>query len=152
MNTRLLLPLLLLATPPAFASSTRPLAPLPGTANPLALAAPADPDHFTFVLAGDNRSTGRHIPPPPTAGQIFAETRLLQPALVVWTGDAIYGSDDTPGEATAEYDTFLAQAVRAATPVYNSPGNHEIFDRPELAALYEAKMGRLYGSFDYGHS
>ena len=92
------------------------------------------------------------MPIPPTAGRIFEEMRLLQPAFTLWTGDSIYGSDDTVGEAEAEYHVFLADAAKSNTPIFNAPGNHEIFDRPELAALYEKCMGRLYGSFDYGHS
>jgi hypothetical protein len=143
---------LLLLTFPCLADTTRPLLPLPtGSARRLPVQ-PIDPDHFTFVVSGDNRSTGRGNPMPPTAGQIFAELRLLQPAFVLWTGDSIYGSDETVGEAEAEYDAFLGLAAHAALPVYSAPGNHEIFDRPDLAALYETKMGRLYGSFDYGNT
>ena len=98
-----------------------------------------------YVCRGGRQSLRRRgaFPMPPTAGQIFAEMRLLQPAFALWTGDTIYGSDDSLGEAEAEYDTFLGLAAPAETPVYNAPGNHEIYDRPELAALYEKKMGRL---------
>lgn len=134
------------------ASTTRPLLPIPTHPAPHIEAAPANPAHFTFVLTGDNRATGRGVPMPPTAGQIFNEIRLLQPAFTLWTGDAIYGSDDSLGEAEAEYNTFLDLASKAATPIYNVPGNHEIYDRADLAGLYELKMGRLYGSFDYGNS
>ena len=137
---------------PAFADSTRPLLPLPAGNTPHLVSVPADPNHFVFAVAGDNRSTGRGIPAPPTAAQIFAEMRLLQPAFALWTGDTIYGSDDSPGEAEAEYETFLSAAALAETPIYNAPGNHEIYNRPELAALYEKKMGRLYGSFNYGNA
>lgn len=143
--------LLLLLTTGASAATTRELLPLPGTAaGPLA--PPADPNHFTFAVGGDNRSTGRGVPAPPTAREIFTELRLLQPAFCLWTGDAIYGSDDTVGEARGEYASFLADAAIAATPLFNAPGNHEIYDRPDLASLYEQAMGRLYGSFDYGNS
>jgi hypothetical protein len=109
-------------------------------------------EHFVFVVGGDNRAAARGLHAPPTAAQIFAEVRLLKPAFVLWTGDAIYGMDDTPGEAEGEYAEFLATARRGATPVYNAPGNHEIFARPEMERLYEHDMGRLYGSFDYGNS
>ncbi len=137
---------------PSAADTTRPLAPLPATPEIRKVVPAVDPDHFAFVLAGDNRAAGRNLPMPPTAGRIFEEMRLLQPALAVWTGDSIYGSDDSVGEADAEYDAFLSLAALSKTPIYNAPGNHEIFDRPELAALYKKRMGRLYGSFDYGHS
>src|SRR5690242_8807327 len=145
MRTILCLLALLLLLLPCDASSTRPLTPLPAPSVSPFPAPPADPNHFLFVLAGDNRATGRGIPPPPALAEIFAEIRLLHPAFVVWTGDTIYGSDDTIAEAEAEYTGFLAQAATGDTPVYNAPGNHEIYDRPELAALYESRMGRLYG-------
>lgn len=135
---------------PATATTTRPLTPVPVGARPAVPAADGTHDHFTFVVSGDNRSTGRGVPQPPTPGEIFTEIRFLQPAFALWTGDTIYGSDDALDEAKAEYDEFLALAAKSATPLYNAPGNHEIFDRPEMAALYEARMGRLYGSFDYG--
>ena len=53
----------LLAVPGA-ASTTKPLAPVPLPVT--ALPAPADPDHFTFVVAGDNRSAGHGVPMPPS--------------------------------------------------------------------------------------
>ncbi len=134
-----------------FAGTDRLLAPLPITGETSLGAAP-DPAHFTFVVGGDNRAVGRGVPPPPTAAQIFAETRLLHPAFALWTGDSIYGSDDTVGEAAREYADFLGSAAIAQTPVFNAPGNHEIFRRRDLERVYEACMGRLYGSFDYGRS
>ncbi len=149
-------PFLLLAAFPllvtaARAASDRPLLPLP-IPGEMVMASPADPGRFTFVVGGDNRSVARDLPPPPTAARIFAETRLLRPAFALWTGDSIYGSDDTPGEAAREYAAFLRLAAAGATPVFNAPGNHEIFRRPELERVYESCMGRLYGSFDYGRS
>jgi hypothetical protein len=135
---------------PLRAESTRLLLPLP-IAGAAALAPATDADHFEFAVAGDNRSTDRGVPMPPTAGQIFSEYRLLRPAFSLWTGDTIYGAEESVGEAEAEWDGFLAAAARAQVPIFNAPGNHEISLRPELAALYERKAGRLYGSFDYGH-
>ncbi len=118
-----------------------------------AVAAPAaTPGPFTFVLAGDNRSSGRGIPMPPTATEIFRESQILGPAFILWTGDTIYGCDESIPEARAEYATFLESARLAHVPVYNAPGNHEIFDRKELETLYTQEMGPLYGSFDYGAS
>jgi 3',5'-cyclic AMP phosphodiesterase CpdA len=103
-----------------------------------------------FAVSGDNRATGRGVPAPPTSGQIFSELRLLQPAFCLWTGDTIYGSEDSMGEARAEYDRFLRSAAAADVPIINAPGNHEIHKSAEREALYREKMGELYGSFDYG--
>lgn len=140
-----------LATFPLSAAENTNLSPLP-IVGETSVGAPANPDRFTFVVAGDNRAAGRDIPMPPTANQVFSEMRLLRPAFCLWTGDSIYGTDDTPGEADHEYAAFLRDAAAAATPIFNAPGNHEIFKRRELEQVYMRAMGRLFGSFDYGRS
>ena len=99
----------------AQADSTRQLLPLPTIPGPIRGATASDPNHFTFVVAGDNRSTGRDIPAPPTARQIFLELRTLAPAFSLWTGDTIYGSDDTVGEAEAE---VLKKKIESVDPQY----------------------------------
>ncbi|HVU36526.1 MAG TPA: metallophosphoesterase [Opitutaceae bacterium] len=150
-RTNLLLALLLASAAPLSATAERPLVPLPvpGTGQ---WSAGAAGDHFEFVVAGDNRAAARDLPPPPTAGEIFREVRLLRPSFCLWTGDTIYGSDDTVGEAEQEYDAFLNSAAAAATPIFNAPGNHEIFKRADLERLYARRMGPLFGSFDAGRS
>ncbi len=145
----ILAPFLLVAAC-AGAATDRPLLPLPSGPAVQAPAAAADPQHFAFIVGGDNRATGRGVPMPPTAREIFAEMRLLHPAFALWTGDTIYGSEESTGEADAEYTRFLADVACSETAVYNAPGNHEISKRPEMEALYEKRMGRIYGSFDYG--
>jgi hypothetical protein len=144
--------LLILLGPFLFAGETRPLSPVPVGSSAQEIVPPADSNHFMFAVCGDNRATARGVPMPPTARRIFAEFRLLRPAFCLWTGDAIYGSDDTVGEARGEYDAFLSAVAAAETPVFNAPGNHEISERKDLEALYERSMGKLYGSFDYGRS
>jgi len=116
------------------------------------LTAPANPDHFTFVIGGDNRSTGHGHPMPPSLDVICQEIGYLHPNLVLWSGDAIEGYDDTPAEANAEYDTFLRSAAKTGVPFFNAPGNHELGGNPAMIPIYEKRMGRLYGSFDYGNS
>ena len=141
----------LLLAPIVRAETNLPLLPMPAGGE-VRLASAADSNRFTFAVCGDNRPPASHMAAPPTAGQVFDELRLLQPALCLWTGDVIYGSDESVGEAQLEYDAFLATVARAETPVFNAAGNHEIADRKDLEALYESRIGRLYGSFDYGHS
>ena len=149
--TRSVLAAMLLLALAARAETTRALAPQPERAG-IKLTPAANPNRFAFAVCGDNRPPARHMAAPPTAGQVFAELRLLQPALCLWTGDVIYGSDDSLGEARAEYDAFFATAAQSETPLFNAPGNHEIADRKELEALYESCVGPLYGSFDFGNS
>jgi len=142
--------LLSLLAPAAGGETTRPLLPLPTSLSATPLTPPADAEHFMFAVSGDNRSTGRGVPAPPTARQIFSELRLLQPAFSLWTGDTIYGAEESMGEARAEFESFLAEAGGADIPIINASGNHEIHELSGREALYQEKMGRLFGSFDYG--
>ena len=149
--TRSLLTAMMLLALVAHAETTRPLVPQPEGAG-IKFTPATDPHHFTFAVCGDNRPPARHMAAPPTAAQVFTELKLLQPALCLWTGDVIYGADDSVGEARAEYDAFFALAAQSETPLFNAPGNHEIADRKDLETVYEACVGRLYGSFDYADS
>jgi hypothetical protein len=135
---------------PALAQSTGRLDPIPTPYTKLA--APADPDHFLFVVAGDNRSTGHGHPMPPPLDEICREIGIVHPAFVLWSGDAIEGYDDTPADANAEYDVFLRAAAETGVPVFSAPGNHEFGGDPNLVSIYERRMGHLNGSFDYGNS
>ena len=137
-------------TPPAAAAPSVLLLPTP---TPSAVTAPpADPDHFLFVVGGDNRSTGHGYPMPPVWATICREIGLIHPAFVLTTGDAIEGYGDTPAEANAEYDVFLSDVALCGVPVYCAPGNHEFSLDPALLPIYQKRIGKLYGSFDYGHS
>ncbi len=137
-------------TAPALASTTELLAPAP-TAS-AAVSAPADPDHFLFIVGGDNRSTGHGYPMPPVWATICREIGFIHPAFVLTTGDAIEGYGDTPAEANAEYDVFLQDVSLCGVPVYCAPGNHEFSLDSALLPVYEKRIGKLYGSFDFGHS
>ena len=135
----------------AVASTTQPLAPAP-TPAATSLAPPVDPDHFTFVIGGDNRSTGHGYPMPPVWATICREIGYVHPSFVLTTGDAIEGYGDTVAEANAEYDVFLQDVGLTGVPVFCAPGNHEFSLDAKLLPVYEKRIGKLYGSFDYGHS
>ena len=134
----------------AFASTTKPMPPIPTPFT--TLEAPADPDRFTFVVSGDNRSTGHGYPMPPSLNEICQEIGTVRPAFTLWTGDSIEGYGDTPAEADAEYDTFFASAKLTRSPMFMAPGNHEFSLDDALLPIYQKRMGALYGSFDYGSS
>ena len=134
----------------AFASSTQPLAPAPTASS--GMTAPLDPDHFTFVVGGDNRSTGHGYPMPPVWEVICREIGWLHPSFVLTTGDAIEGYGDTVAEANAEYDVFLRDISLTGVPVFCTPGNHEFSLDKALLPVFTKRIGALYGSFDYGHS
>jgi len=133
-----------------------PLPPLKGTAP---LAAPADPAHFTFVVAGDDRPATETATPTATIVQIFAEVSSLKPAFVLLLGDTVYGKDDTNQQLVAqEYQQFLQLAAGAGVPVFNAPGNHEMDDKHDhpsatMEDWYQQLTGSVpYGAFTFGNS
>lgn len=77
-----------------------------------ATSAPADPEHFVFIVAGDNRPKDPSITPTDTVKTIFEDIAKESPApaFVLWTGDIISGKD-TNGPITQEYEAFLAVAA-----------------------------------------
>jgi Calcineurin-like phosphoesterase len=120
-----------------------------GTVGP-----PSQTGDFVFVVAGDNRPTAKGAPLPRVLKTIFDEVRIVRPDFVLWTGDTVYGYDDTPLELTAEYDAFSRLAKRAGVPLFNAPGNHEIHgEKPctdsDPEQQFVSRFGALYGSFDY---
>jgi len=149
-KTALLACVLLALVGGARGETTKPFLPVPTPFT--ALPAPADPDHFTFVAGGDNRSPGHGYPMPPSLEQICREIGWTRPAFTLWTGDVIEGYGDSVEEADAEYDVFLKSAALTGTPLFNAPGNHEFSLDSALLPVYQKRMGSLYGSFDYGHS
>jgi len=118
---------------------------------------PATDGDFVFVVAGDNRPTTHGAPYPRVFDTILSEIRVIQPALVLWTGDTIYGyGDKDRAELANEYAAFRHKAANADVPIFNAPGNHEIHpnvtpcDKPDVCEEeFKAQFGALYGSFDY---
>ncbi|MBV8202456.1 MAG: metallophosphoesterase, partial [Acidobacteria bacterium] len=134
------------------------LPPLAGTAAP---GAPADPNHFIFVVAGDNRPATETATPTPTIGQIFTEIGAMnpKPPFVALLGDIIYGKDTkNPQLISQEYAAFLQVIQGAGVTVYNAPGNHEMNAKGNapsatMQAWYKQYTQSLpYGAFTYGNS
>src|SRR5205814_3701976 len=65
-----------------------PLSPVPQTGQ---LTHDPTSTHFTFIAAGDNRSTGPNDPQPATLAQILKDSQQYQPAFILWSGDTIAG-------------------------------------------------------------
>jgi hypothetical protein len=118
---------------------------------------PAADGDFVFVVAGDNRPTTHGAPYPHVFDTVISEIRLIQPELVLWTGDTVYGyGDKDRAELANEYARFLKKAAHADVPIFNVPGNHEIHpsvtpcNQPNVCEEeFKAHFGGLYGSFDY---
>lgn len=126
--------------------SERPLRPITSTIAP-ALDSEA---RFSFVVMGDGRPTLPRMPYPELSVRAMREIGLLRPAFVLYTGDSIWGFDDTRQELLNELDRFRAFTEGAGVPVYNVPGNHEMQSEPEVIRLVEDWGQDLYGSFDVG--
>lgn len=131
------------------------LTPLPGTGQQTA---PANPDQFTFLVAGDNRPAHSGDPQPAIPGKIFAAAKAANVAFVIWTGDTISGKDPSDGaKIQAQYKEFLAIAAQAGVPVYNAPGNHEMDDSSDvpnnqMLYWYMQYMAPQYGAVNIGNS
>jgi calcineurin-like phosphoesterase family protein len=109
-------------------------------------------DDFTFVVMGDGRPTLPRMPYPRVAQQAMRELRLLRPAFVLYTGDGIWGYQDTAQELENELDRFRALCDVAGVPVFCSPGNHEMQTDTGAIDLLVRKGHSLYGSFDVGRN
>ncbi|MDX6554560.1 MAG: hypothetical protein QOD86_755 [Miltoncostaeaceae bacterium] len=105
---------------------------------------------FTFVVAGESRPTLPRMPWSAITQQVMREIRLLRPAFVLFTGDAIWGFDDSPQELRNELDRFRALADATGVPFYNAPGNHEMQSDPSAIEILQERGHQLYGSFDVG--
>jgi hypothetical protein len=131
------------------------LPPLPGTGI---LKPKSGATDFTFIVAGDNRPAQQGPTPSAITGQIIHNLKQYRPALILWTGDAIYGKDPDAKLINAEYQAFLDLIHGAGVPVFNAPGNHEMNAEknapcPKMRELYQKHMVKeLYGAFAYGDS
>lgn len=134
---------------------------LPQLKGTPALGAPADPNHFTFVVAGDNRPATETATPTPTIGQIFAEVGAMspKPPFVALLGDIIYGKNDKDPDLVAqEYAAFLQVVQGAGVTVFNAPGNHEMNKKGNQPSKTMQAWYQLYtesvpfGAFTYGNS
>lgn len=109
---------------------------------------------FTFLHASDT-----HIQPAaiPRFDRLRAIVDSVKPAFVLITGDLVRDAlrvGET--EARGYYELFVRERARVSAPVWNVPGNHEIFgiERhlslvPATHPLYGRKMYRSYLGPDY---
>jgi Calcineurin-like phosphoesterase len=107
-------------------------------------------DHFTFAVTGETRPPAPRMSFPRISRTVMDELRLIRPALVLCTGDLIWGFDDTREEMVAELDAARELTDHTGVPVFNVPGNHEVQSRPLALEVLEQWGHDLYGSFDSG--
>ena len=111
---------------------------------------PPEATDFTFVALGDNRPAGAGLPPTHTYRELLDEVSVIGPAFVISSGDLYYGNEETLDMYKQEEAWMKPLLEGLPCPFFNAPGNHEINNRDEFMAEYQATTGQLYGSFEYG--
>jgi len=120
----------------------------------------AEPRDFMFVHGSDT-----HVSPA-SVERIRAARALvevLRPAFVLMTGDLVKDALRV-GEAVAAgyFELYVAETSRFPVPVWNAPGNHDIFGIERALSqvspshplygkrMYRERLGPNYYSFDFG--
>ena len=115
---------------------------------------------FTFIHASDTHLDSASLP---RMRRLQALVDSIKPDFVLITGDLVRDALRVSADvATARYEMFRAERGRISRPVWNVPGNHEIFgiertksgvsaDHPLYARrMYRHYLGPDYYSFNYG--
>ena len=109
---------------------------------------------FTFVHASDTHLSEQSLP---RLTKLRSMVDSLKPAFMLVTGDLIKDAlRVSEKEAVALYDMYVREISKFSIPVWNVPGNHEIFGIErhkslvsETHPLYGKKMYRHYLGPDY---
>jgi len=118
------------------------------------------PTDFTFVHASDTHLSEKSLP---RTLRLKALVDSLKPAFVLVSGDLVRDALRVPeAEATGYYQMYLKETARFSAPIWNVPGNHEIFGIERMTslvspthplyakAMYRHFLGPDYYSFTYG--
>jgi hypothetical protein len=103
------------------------------------------PCPMRFAVLGDR--TGGHEPG--IHGAIIAEIQRLKPDFVMGVGDMIEGYSGDMDAVESEWKEYKHLLEHFTMPVYQIPGNHDIWDQQSLE-LYKRYIGDPYYSFDVG--
>lgn len=103
---------------------------------------------FTFVHASDTHLSEQSLP---RLLKLRAKVDSLKPAFMIVTGDLVkdalrVGEKD----ATTLYEMYVREIAKFPVPVWNVPGNHEIFGIERHRSLVSEKHP-LYGKKMYRH-
>ncbi len=128
----------------------------------------AQAEPFQFAVFGDNRAGAHQYSETPELqsprfGGLVTDMVDARPDFVIGLGDFISGyvasgkpvkSDvrSSTAQLVLEYDHYLSalKPFRQATiPIYNVPGNHDIFGWKVAQNLFTERLGPLHQSFDH---
>jgi hypothetical protein len=115
---------------------------------------------FTFVHASDTHVSAQSLP---RLQRLRAIVETHKPDFVIVTGDLVRDAlRVSEAEATGYYDLYTSEVSRFPVPVWQIPGNHEVFGIERHLSLvspkhplygkgmYRARLGPDYYSFNYG--
>ncbi|MBA4055992.1 MAG: hypothetical protein C0490_14855 [Marivirga sp.] len=103
---------------------------------------------FTFIHASDPHLSEQSLP---RLEKLKAIVDSIQPSFVLMTGDLVKDAlRVSEKEATAFYELYVKTINRFSVPVWNVPGNHEIFGIERHKSLISEKHP-LYGKKMYRH-
>lgn len=118
------------------------------------------PTQFTFVHASDTHISDKSID---RMDKFRALLDSIHPDFVLVTGDLVKDALRVPEkEASALYEMYKSETGKISPPVWNAPGNHEIFGiERELSKvsrenplygrnMYRSYLGPDYYSFNFG--
>jgi calcineurin-like phosphoesterase family protein len=125
-----------------------------------ALAKAPAPTDFTFVHASDTHLSEKSLP---RTQRLKALVDSLKPAFVLVSGDLVRDAlRVSEAEATGYYEMYIRETARFSAPLWNVPGNHEIFGIERMTslvspshplyakAMYRHYLGPDYYSFTFG--
>lgn len=99
-------------------------------------------DALTFIHASDTHIEPRSVP---RLDRLRAIIDSVDPAFVLVTGDLTRDALRVPeAEARGYYELYLRETARITVPVWNVPGNHELFGIERHLSLVSQKHP-LYG-------
>ena len=105
-------------------------------------------DAVTFIHASDTHIEPRSVP---RLDRLRAIIDSVHPAFVLVTGDLTRDALRVPeAEARGYYELYLRETARITVPVWNVPGNHELFGIERHLSLVSQKHP-LYGRGMYRH-
>jgi 3',5'-cyclic AMP phosphodiesterase CpdA len=105
-------------------------------------------NYFTFVHASDTHLSEQSLP---RLQKLKSMVDSLKPAFMIVTGDLIKDALRVPEkEAAALYEMYVREIGKFSIPVWNVPGNHEIFGIERHKSLV-SESHPLYGKKMYRH-
>ena len=113
------------------------------------LATSASDADFNFIVFGDSRIAMPGAPVTPAYLRILEETNLINPDMVIHTGDLIFGYGDSDKQLKEEYAEIFDLMATLTPEVHYVPGNHDYQTSLSVQEFKKWTGQEDYFSFDY---